>query len=100
MNKMVEMVQEGMLYNWEFYLLRRDKTIIPVEENIAYLYDDEGNRIGAVGILRDTTERKKAEVKLEETTAFLDNIISSSLDSIVVGDSKVIFKERTGPFFN
>ncbi len=87
MNAMFEMVEKGLLHNWEFFLLRKDKTIIPVEENIAYLYDDQGKKIGAVGILRDITERKKAEQQLKETTAFLDNIIASSLDSIVVSDN-------------
>jgi PAS domain S-box-containing protein len=50
----------GRISAWETYLMRSDKKIVPVEENIDYLYNVREERIGAVGIIREITERKKA----------------------------------------
>jgi hypothetical protein len=50
----------GRISNWETYLMRSDKKIVPVEENIDFLYNSRGEHIGAVGIIREITERKKA----------------------------------------
>ncbi|MCK4822578.1 PAS domain S-box protein, partial [bacterium] len=69
------------------YFVRKDKKVVPVEENVVYLYNGAGKRIGVVGIVRDITERKQAEEKLRETTTFLDSIIENSLDCIIVADS-------------
>jgi PAS domain S-box-containing protein len=119
------MSEEGKMSNWETYLIRKDNKVVPIEVNIAYLYDKDKNIIGSVGINRDITERKLAEKelkkardelekkvderttdlktaneqlkqkiaehkrteeKLRETRDYLDNLIDSSLDCIIVGD--------------
>ena len=90
---------DGKVTNWEAYYIRKDRKLIPMEQNIFYLYDLQGEKVGSVGILRDITERKKAESQLQETTAFLDNIISNSLDSIVVSDSKGYIQRANRAFF-
>ncbi len=55
--------------------------------------DNEGNIIGIIGFSIDITERKRAEdalrdseKQLRETKDYLDNIIESSADAIVVAD--------------
>jgi hypothetical protein len=55
------LVTEGEIYNWESYYSREDKKVVPVEQSIVYLHNDEGDKIGAVGMIRDITERKQAE---------------------------------------
>jgi len=59
--KISRLIEEGKITNWESYLIRSDKRVIPVEENIDYLYNEKGAITGAVGIIRDITERKRAE---------------------------------------
>lgn len=54
---------EGKVENRESYLVRKDKKIVPVGENIVLLYD-EGVVTGSVGIIRDIAERKKVELEL------------------------------------
>ncbi len=54
-----ELNATGRISNWETYLIRSDKKIVPVEENIDFLYNSRGEHIGAVGIIREITERKK-----------------------------------------
>ena len=50
---------------------------------------DEENKVEELLCFgNDITERKHADEKLQETMEFLDNIIESSLDSIVIADTK------------
>ena len=83
-----KLVEEGKIFNWDSYLIRNDKKLIPVEENIVYFCNEKGDRTGAVGIIRDITERRKAEKEIKETKDFLERIIESSKDGIVVTDEK------------
>ena len=87
--KMTEkLFDEGKITNWESYYLRKDRKIVPVEMNIAYLYDDDGNITGSVGINRDITERKKAEKEVKEARYFLENVFKTSADGILVADNE------------
>jgi PAS domain S-box-containing protein len=56
-----KLFEEGKISNWDSYYLRKDGRIVPVESNIAYLYNDERETIGAIGVSRDITERRQAE---------------------------------------
>ncbi len=51
----------GKIKNWTTYYLRQDNTLVPLEANIILLLDDKGQPMAWVGLLRDITERKKAE---------------------------------------
>jgi PAS domain S-box-containing protein len=57
---------EGKTFNWETYYLCKDGKVVPVETNIAYLYNEEGEAIGSVGVNRDISERKRSERKIAE----------------------------------
>ncbi|MCK5185577.1 MAG: PAS domain S-box protein, partial [Deltaproteobacteria bacterium] len=92
------LIEAGKITNRETYFLTKDKKVIPTEENIVYLYNDAGKRIGAVGILRDITVRKQAEEKLKETMEFLDNVLESIQDCVVVTDVKGYYK-RVNKYF-
>lgn len=61
-NKMISrLISAGRITNWETYYFRKDRKVIPVEQNIMFLSNEEKERTGAVAIIRDITERKKAE---------------------------------------
>jgi len=53
---------------------------------ISILHDDEGKNIGLLGVGKDITERKKALARLEESELFYRNLISHSLDGILMTD--------------
>ena len=78
--------------------MRSDKKIVPVEMNIVYLYDHNREVIGSVGISRDITERKKIEKNLIENRDYLNSIIESSLDSIVVTDGNGVITKANKAF--
>jgi PAS domain S-box-containing protein len=50
------------------------------------LYNSEGQVIGAIESIRDITDRRKAELAIEESRNFLDKIIDTIADPIFVKD--------------
>jgi len=50
------------------------------------IFDSAGQLIGSVHVARDITERKRAEQAVEESRNFLDKIINSIADPILVKD--------------
>jgi PAS domain S-box-containing protein len=80
--------EKGRMRNAISYMLRKDNKIVPVEDNMVYLLDKEGKRIGAVAITRDITERRKAEKEIQKTKEYLENIFMTSVDGIIITDSK------------
>ncbi|MCK5513837.1 MAG: PAS domain S-box protein [Deltaproteobacteria bacterium] len=88
-HKMISiLLEEGNVTNWEACYFRKDNKVVPIEQNIVCLYNRKGERTGAVAIIRDITERKKAEESLRSSEEYLENIIESSLDSIITTDKK------------
>jgi PAS domain S-box-containing protein len=83
-----KLLKEGALSNWESYYLNKDGKIVPVEQNISYLFDEEGNIIGSVGINRDITERQLIEKEIRTSRDFLMSVIEGSRDGIVIVDEK------------
>ena len=82
-----ELLTTGKVVNWEAYYLRKDNKVVPIEQNIVCLYDQKGERTGAVSIIRDITERKITENDSRKTRESLDNLLESSLDGIIVSDN-------------
>jgi len=87
--EMVEkLFKKGEITNWKSYFLRKDRKIVPVEANMALLYNEKGEVIGSIGINRDVTEREKAEKQIKDTKEFLEHVIESSKDGIAINDTK------------
>jgi len=82
------LIQGGEIKNRRSYFTRKDGVVIPCEQNISPLYDTRGKVIGAVGIVRNITERRNAEKRVEEIRDFLDNIFKTAVDGILVTDPK------------
>jgi hypothetical protein len=69
-------MEKGIVSGWQTYLIRKDNILTPVEENIIFLFNDKGERIGAVGTIRDITERKCIEEEREQLIAELQKALS------------------------
>jgi PAS domain S-box-containing protein len=80
-------LKDGKASNWGSYLLARNGKLVPVDINIAVLYNRE-ERVGSVGILRDVSERKNIEREIQKGKDFLANIIENSMDGIAIVDQK------------
>ncbi len=57
--------ERGFFHLPEFEMRRKDGTVFPTEHSMVPLKDEQGKRIGWVSMVRDITERKKAEKERE-----------------------------------
>ncbi len=62
---MSRLVRDGKITTLETFHLNTDNILIPVEDTVSYIYNSEGVRMGTVGIIRDITERKQAQMVLQ-----------------------------------
>ena len=87
-----QLLSEGRITTWDTYLMRSDRKLVPVEENIDYLYNTRGERIGAVGIIREITERKKS---LEEKARIEDRLKNKVTELSIMNEiSEVLLSTR------
>jgi len=68
------MEEKGFLGNFEFRMKRKDGTEFPTEHSVVPLEDERGRRVGWVSVIRDTTERRRAEEALRTRTRQLGTL--------------------------
>lgn len=78
-NDMIARMKEsGYVKDYEVIILKRDGTGLPVSISSHFYYDRNGRIAGVEGIIRDISERKKAEDELCESegrfAAFMDHL--------------------------
>jgi two-component system sensor kinase FixL len=66
--------------------LRKDGTTFPMDLSVAEVH--QGDDRAFVGIIRDITERRRAEAELREREARLRTILDTAVDAIIVIDEK------------
>jgi len=62
--KTEDLFETGRISGWVAYYMKKDNTLVPVSQNIVFLYNDQGERIGTFAIIRDITRERKAELEL------------------------------------
>ncbi len=62
-----ELFEKDHVYNWELYLQRKDRKVVPVEQNMALFKDTNGKTLGAISIIRNITNRKQIEERLRQS---------------------------------
>jgi HD-GYP domain-containing protein (c-di-GMP phosphodiesterase class II) len=67
----------------ELELVRKDGNTVPVEGNFCFLHDPTGKVIGILSIVRDITERKQAEKKLQDTLNSLRKAFGATIQVMV-----------------
>ena len=68
--------------------LRQDGTPFPVSMNIQFIHNESGDIIGTEGLVRDISERVKAEVAIRLEAERYNALIESTNDWIWVADSE------------
>ena len=70
--------QKGMQHHLvETRMIKKDGRIIEVDISLSVLKNPEGKTTGSIGVIRDITERKKAEEALKETLEMKSRFIST-----------------------
>jgi len=69
--------QKGMQHHLETKMFKKDGELIDVDISLSVLKDAEGATTGSIGVIRDITERKRAEETLKETMELKSQFIST-----------------------
>jgi PAS domain S-box-containing protein len=72
-----ELIQVGWRGNTEYSLLRLDGAMVPVEISSAIIRDAQGQPTGLLAMIRDISERKRAEDALRKNEAMLSCILDT-----------------------
>jgi PAS domain S-box-containing protein len=83
--------QKGMQHHLETKILRKNNEPIDVDISISVLKNHEGEVIGSIGVIKDTTEQKKIEDELEYKHNLLQSLLDNIPDSIYFKDEKSRF---------
>jgi len=70
----------------EFHMKRKDGSIFSSEHSVMQLLNDKGEQTGWVSIVRDITERKRAEEALKESQRSLEAVVETAGSLIVLCD--------------
>jgi PAS domain S-box-containing protein len=83
---LAQMKAAGSVKDFEAVLKRKDGTVFNASFTTHFYYDEHGNLLGTEGIIRDITERKRAEEALYETNETLRALIQCSPLAIIAID--------------
>lgn len=94
---------KGAQHHLETRIVKMDGCIIDVDISLSILKNSEGETTGSIGVIRDITERKKAEEKLKETmelkSQFISNVsheLRTPLTGMIEGLA-IVLDEVVGP---
>jgi PAS domain S-box-containing protein len=80
--------EHGFLHLLDFRMRRKDGTVFPTEHSVVPLQDGQGKRIGWVSVVRDITERKRAEEALRESEERYRTLFEQAPDSVLLIDGE------------
>lgn len=72
----------------EYRIITKDNEVKWIHDKAKPLLDDKGNILQIQGFMEDITKRKKAEQEIIKQTTYLENLIDSSPEAIVILDNE------------
>lgn len=79
-------------FEWE--LMRKDGTVFPVEGTYSAILGPDGSLAGHVGIIRDITERRKAEEELTKYREHLEEMVRERTRELEEAQRELVQKEK------
>ncbi|WP_183575498.1 PAS domain S-box protein [Mucilaginibacter sp. X5P1] len=77
-----DLLQKGEIVNSQYRIIRRDNTIIWVEQKLSPILDEAGNLISFNGVIRDVTARKEEEENHRKSEALYRRIVETAQEGI------------------
>ncbi len=78
--------QKGMKHSLETKILRKENELLDVDISLSVLKDIDGKIIGSIGVIKDISERKKAEKELKSSEERYRTIFENSAVAITHTD--------------
>ena len=95
MDNLKNALEQGSVRNIEYTLLAKDGHELPAELSASVIKDSSGNPTGFVAIIKDVTERKKAEQVLRESEEKYRSLFANMLNGFAY--CRMIFDEKDKP---
>ena len=90
-------LQTGQSTEYEREFLRKDRTRVPVAVTLFMVKGDDGKPGGVAAIVRDITERKRAEQSLRDSEQRYRQLVDVSPEAIFINrGNKIVFINRQG----
>ncbi len=87
---MKQILEKGYIKNLEYFALKKDGRMIPVEFSSSLMRDAEGEPKELATIIRDMTERKKAEKALLESEEKYRELVENTNEAIIVAQDGML----------
>ncbi len=71
---------------FEFFLRRKDGEVFPTEHSVSLILGDDGEPLGIVSVIRDISDRKKAEQELKQSEEKFRRIFETIREGYIVTD--------------
>lgn len=85
-NKVYTSGEPAKVFDWE--IIRKDGSRRFVEASVSLIIDGKGKRSGFRGVVRDVTERKRAEEQFRLQKAYFQNLFENSPEGIAMLDDE------------
>lgn len=89
-----ELAQNGYIRNYLTRRVTKDSRIITVELTRTLLRDEAGNVMGSSAILRDVTERERAQAQVRELNRHLENQVSKRTQELSAANEQLRRRQR------
>lgn len=83
----------------ELQAVHKNGKIMPVEVHMSFIFDDQQEPSEVIGVVREITDRKNAEIELRNNEKFLNDVFNSIGDGLSVLDKELTIL-RTNPFMD
>lgn len=80
--------KKGSQHHLETKMIKKDGSLLDVDISVTVLKDSDGNPKGSIGVVRNISDRKKAELKLKENEEKYRSLFESTTDGTFVLDSR------------
>ncbi|MHA2245502.1 MAG: PAS domain S-box protein [Candidatus Hodarchaeales archaeon] len=97
-----ETLEEGIVTNTEYQMIRKDGSLFPAELSVTYIADDIGEPMNYMAVIRDITIRKKAQEERKQLEERRNDFIEKTAHelrtplTVIRGFAEILKKQEKG----